>query len=132
MATNQARGAWAIVQRVKTGEILAMATRPDLRPEHLQRGGRAGRLNRAIGYVFEPGSVFKVAVYAAALNEGLVRAGRDDRLRERVVDAYAGKPLRDFHPYGRLTRGGRPEEVQQHRGRQDRACAWARTGLSAT
>jgi cell division protein FtsI (penicillin-binding protein 3) len=102
LATNGAVGAWAIVQRVKTGEILAMASRPafDLNafntapPDHL--------MNRAIGYVYEPGSIFKIIVYAAALNEGLLRP-------DEIIDCenglwfHAGRPLRDFHPYGRLT-----------------------------
>lgn len=102
LATNGAAGAWAIVQRVKTGEILAMASRPNYDLNLYSRSRDDARLNRAIGYVFEPGSVFKVAVYAAAFNEGLVRA--DEMIDcENGVWIYAGKPLRDFHPYGRLT-----------------------------
>lgn len=102
LATNGAKGAWAIVQRVRTGEILAMASRPDYDLNEYGKVSPEERLNRAIGYVFEPGSVFKIIVYAAALNEGVLRP-------DEIIDCengywvYGGKGLRDFHPYGRLT-----------------------------
>lgn len=102
LATNGAKGAWAIVQRVGTGEILAMASRPGYDLNEFNVVADEDRLNRAIGYVYEPGSIFKIIVYAAALNEGLLRP-------DEIIDCenglwfHAGKPLRDFHPYGRLT-----------------------------
>lgn len=102
MASNGAKGAWVVVQRVRTGEILAMASRPDYDLNNYNKVTDEERLNRAIGYVFEPGSVFKIIVYAAALNEGLLRP-------DEIIDCengywtYGGKGLRDFHPYGRLT-----------------------------
>ncbi len=102
LATNGAIGAWAIVQRVKTGEILAMASRPAFDLNAFNTAPTDHLMNRAIGYVYEPGSIFKIIVYAAALNEGLLRP-------DEIIDCenglwfHAGKPLRDFHPYGRLT-----------------------------
>lgn len=102
LATNGAKGAWAIVQRVGTGEILAMASRPAFDLNEFNTVPEQHRLNQAIGYVYEPGSIFKIIVYAAALNEGLLRP-------DEIIDCengiwfHAGRPLRDFHPYGRLT-----------------------------
>ncbi len=102
MASNGARGAWAIVQRVESGEILAMASRPAYDLNAFGGAPEEARLNRAIGHVYEPGSIFKIVVYAAALNEGLLRP-------DEIIDCengywvHAGKGLRDFHPYGRLT-----------------------------
>lgn len=102
LATNGAKGAWAIVQRVGTGEILAMASRPGFDLNQFSESTEEARLNRAIGYVYEPGSIFKIIVYAAALNERLLRP-------DEIIDCenglwfHAGRPLRDFHPYGRLT-----------------------------
>lgn len=98
----QARGAWAIVQRVRTGEILAMASRPAFDLNQYRDATEEQLLNRCIGYTYEPGSTFKIAVIAAALNEGTVTP-------ETVFDCengrwfYKGKILRDFHPYGKLT-----------------------------
>jgi cell division protein FtsI (penicillin-binding protein 3) len=100
--THHARGAWGIVQRVRTGEILAMASRPAFDLNAYRNATQEEMLNRCIGYTYEPGSTFKIAVIAAALNEGTVTP-------ETVFDCengrwfYKGKMLRDFHPYGRLT-----------------------------
>ena len=102
MATHNAKGACAIVQRVATGEILAMASRPAF---DLNRYGQVDRdawLNRTIGLVYEPGSTMKAAVIAAVLNEGLVTPST-------IVDCengywlYARRPLRDSHSYGKLS-----------------------------
>jgi len=57
----QAKGAWAIVERVKTGEILALASRPAYDPNLYRTVSSNSLLNRSIGYVYEPGSIFKVA-----------------------------------------------------------------------
>lgn len=102
LATNGAKGAWAIVQHVRTGEILAMASRPDYDLNNFNAVDADNRLNRAIGYTFEPGSVFKVIVYAAAFNEGILTPNEIFDC-ENGLWHYAGKPLRDYHPYGRLT-----------------------------
>ena len=97
-----AKGAWAIVQRVRTGEILAMASRPGYDLNEYGTTSSNLMMNRAIGYTFEPGSTFKVGVIAAALNEGTVQP-------EDVFDCenghwlYQGKILHDYHPYGRLS-----------------------------
>ena len=102
LATNGAKGAWAIVQHVRTGEILAMASRPDYDLNNFNAVDADNRMNRAIGYTFEPGSVFKVIVYAAAFNEGILTPNEIFDC-ENGLWHYAGKPLRDYHPYGRLT-----------------------------
>ncbi len=98
---HRARAAWGIVQRVATGEILAMASRPAYDPNDFRRSEDAQRLNRAIGQVYEPGSTFKVAVIAAALNEGLVRPETEfDCENGRWL--HENRILRDYHPYARL------------------------------
>ena len=102
MLTHQAKGCWAIVERVRTGEILAMACRPAYDLNEYRQSASQNMLNRSIGYVYEPGSTFKVAVIAGALNEGTV-------FPDEVFDCengcwyFQGRPLRDYHPYGRLS-----------------------------
>jgi cell division protein FtsI (penicillin-binding protein 3) len=102
VSKHSAKGAWAIVQRVRTGEILAMASRPTYDLNRFRDADEKDRLNRSIGYVYEPGSTFKAAIVAAALNEGVVSP--DDVFDcENGAWSYGGKILRDYHPYGSLT-----------------------------
>ncbi|NCD21478.1 MAG: penicillin-binding protein 2 [Spartobacteria bacterium] len=101
MTNLQAEAAWAIVQDVRTGAILAMASRPAYDLNAYAKTAPETRLNRAVGVNFEPGSIFKIGVVAAALNEGLV-ATNDVFDCENGMWFYAGRPLKDFHPYGDL------------------------------
>ena len=102
MEKHHAKGAWAVVQEVRTGRILALANRPGYDLNHYGAVSNDLRLNRAIGYVFEPGSTFKVATIAAALNEHATqpRAIFDC---ENGSWQHAGRILRDYHPHGRLS-----------------------------
>jgi cell division protein FtsI (penicillin-binding protein 3) len=99
---HSAKGAWAIIQEVKTGRILALANRPTFDVNQFGKVSDRERMNRAIGYVFEPGSIFKISVIAAALNEHTT----DPSV---VIDCengawhFAGRLLRDYHPYSKLT-----------------------------
>ena len=102
METHHAKSAWAVVQRVKTGEILALVSRPDYDLNDFRHAKSEQMLNRAIGYVYEPGSTFKMAVVAAALNEGTVTP--DDIFDcENGCWFFKGRPLRDYHAYDKLS-----------------------------
>lgn len=102
MEEHSAKGAWAIIQRVGTGEVLAMACRPDYDLNDFRHAPAESIRNRAVGYVYEPGSTLKGPVLAAALNEGVVTP-------EDIFDCedgfwvYAGKGLRDYHGHGLLS-----------------------------
>jgi cell division protein FtsI (penicillin-binding protein 3) len=99
---HNAKSAWAVVQEVKTGRILAMASLPAFSLNEYRSVHEDQLLNRVIGYSYEPGSTMKAAVIAAAFNEGIVT-------EDLMVDCehgtwfYRGRPLRDFHPYGLLS-----------------------------
>ncbi len=93
---------WIIVQEVRTGRILAMVSRPDFDPAAYSEADDNRFMNRAIGHLFEPGSTFKVAVIAAALDAGVVTPDRQF-FCENGMWLYRGKHLRDYHPYGWLT-----------------------------
>lgn len=86
----------------KTGAILAMASRPDFNPNEQNTAPVETTKNRAIIEQFEPGSTFKLVVIAAALNEQAVKP-ETKFFCENGRFAYAGKILRDAHPYGTLT-----------------------------
>lgn len=63
-----------VVMNPTTGEILAMASRPNFNANHLENylnQSSAPLLNRAIS-AYQPGSVFKLVAAAAALENGIV------------------------------------------------------------
>lgn len=96
-AEYHAEAGTAIVMKPDTGEVLALANYPDFdpnepgeyEPEHLQ--------NRALNYVYEPGSAFKIVTASAALEEKVVTP----RSEFIVPDAmpYAGEIFNDSHPH---------------------------------
>jgi len=102
MAKHKAKGAWSIVQCVKTGRILAMAARPGYDLNSFGEVGKSAWLNRAVGYVYEPGSTLKAVVFAAALNEGILNPNEKIHC-EHGAWVYAKRTLRDHHSYGLLT-----------------------------
>lgn len=67
----QARRGAAIVQDVRTGEILAMANYPFFNPNRFFSGERSHWKNAALTDAFEPGSTFKVILSALALEKGI-------------------------------------------------------------
>jgi len=78
MTRHQATAALAVAMNPQTGEILAMANRPDFDPNAFNRYTESLWRNTAVSDSFEPGSTFKVVTAAAALNEGVV--SEEDRL----------------------------------------------------
>lgn len=91
-----AKAGWAIVQRVRTGEILAMASFPTYDPNRYGKAPPEWRRNRAISFNYEPGSTMKAGVIAAALDHGIVK--ETDMIDcEGGYWAYGGKSLRDSH-----------------------------------
>ncbi len=72
---HEATGGTIIVVQPKTGQILAMASRPTAdvtNPDLSDESKLALFRNRAITDTYEPGSVFKLVTMAAALDLGLV------------------------------------------------------------
>lgn len=73
LAEYGAGSGWCIVMDSRTGAILAMASLPDFEPLNFGRSTDAAKMNRAIGMVYEPGSVMKVITVSAAIDAGFVR-----------------------------------------------------------
>lgn len=102
MEKHRPHAGMVIVSRPRTGEILAMASRPHFDPNQPGAVPADARRNRCISDVAEPGSTFKVAIIAAALNDGIVSLV--DRVDcENGAFIYAGRALHDAHPHGVLT-----------------------------
>lgn len=72
LATTKAKALTALVMNPKTGEILAMASRPTFNPNHFASYNTEAWKNRAVSVVYEPGSTFKAIVLGAALEENLI------------------------------------------------------------
>jgi len=66
-----ATGGIAIILESSTGRILAMANYPGLNPNDFGNFDQRAYQNRAINFIYEPGSTFKVITIAAALEEGI-------------------------------------------------------------
>lgn len=98
----QPTGAFVIVMRPRTGEILAMANRPTFDPNE-RKGAKSEQMrNRCLTDTFEPGSTFKAVSIAAALNEGVVTLGTPI-FCENGEFYYGGFTLHDHERYGMLT-----------------------------
>ncbi|MFF2039246.1 penicillin-binding transpeptidase domain-containing protein [Kitasatospora sp. NPDC058170] len=70
VANAGAEKGYVIVQDVKSGQVLAMATSPGLNPNDL-RSAKPGQLgNAAVQDVYEPGSTAKLMTLAAVLDSG--------------------------------------------------------------
>jgi len=97
-----ATGGAVVVENPGTGDILAMASSPTLDANDYAKSGEAARVNRAVGWVYEPGSTFKLVTVSAALEEHLTRP-------DEVIDCQMGKvvlarhTIHDHKPFGSLT-----------------------------
>lgn len=73
VADNKPQAVTAIVMNPKTGEVLAMASRPTYNPNQFWKvDSEEAWRNRAISSVYEPGSTFKAMVAGIGLQEGIV------------------------------------------------------------
>ena len=70
--TYRPKGATAIVTNPQTGEILAVANWPQINANDPSAAPGYASQNRAVGYTYEPGSTFKAATVAGALEDGKV------------------------------------------------------------
>lgn len=94
------KNATIILMQPETGEILAMATRPNYNLNKQAGVPEENRRNRSITDIVEPGSTFKIVTTAAALTERIVRP-------ETMIFCengyYAWCKLNDHHPYAALS-----------------------------
>lgn len=70
MKNNKPEGAAIIIMNPKTGEILAMASRPNFDPNDYGKANKEAYKNRAVVNLYEPGSTFKSLMASAALDAG--------------------------------------------------------------
>ncbi len=102
MEKYQPENASVILMRPRTGEILAIASRPHYDPNHPSEATNDSRINRAIMSLVEPGSTFKIVPTGAAFNESLVTP-ETMIFCENGRFQYGGRSLKDHRPYGSLS-----------------------------
>jgi len=97
-----AKGGMVIAMDPSTGKILAMASYPTFNPnQFIQYRSKSWR-NGAISDVFEPGSLFKAFLAAAALEEQVVRPS-DSFFCENGSYAVYDRTIHDTSKHGWLT-----------------------------
>jgi len=102
VSSAHAAGGVVIVQNPNTGEILALANNPALNPNKLDASPTAARLDRAVGWIYEPGSTFKAVTLSAALEENLTNPQEVINCQNGGI-LLAGHTIHDHKPYGDLT-----------------------------
>jgi cell division protein FtsI (penicillin-binding protein 3) len=98
---TQAIAGTVIVENPHTGEILALANRPTFNPNLRKQITPGALTNRAVSYVYEPGSTFKLVTISAALEEKITNP---DELFDCQMGSivYNGMRIRDSKPHGIL------------------------------
>jgi len=93
---------YAVMVDPKTGSIMAMGQRPSFNPNDRSSMNGDDWQNKIVTQGFEPGSIMKPLVIAKALDLGVVKPGTLFDC-EKGHWFYAGKVLKDSHPYGIMT-----------------------------
>ncbi|MGE5208372.1 MAG: peptidoglycan D,D-transpeptidase FtsI family protein [Alphaproteobacteria bacterium] len=91
-----------ILMRPQTGEILALANRPNFDLNLRSEAKPEQMKNRAIIDMMEPGSTFKIVAAAAALNEHKMRPD-SEVFCENGLWNFGGSALHDHRPFGYLS-----------------------------
>ena len=92
----------AIVLNPKTGDVLAMATRPTFDPNHADQASADAWKNRAIADIYEPGSTFKPFIVSYGLDQDVLHK-HDTFHCEHGVYQMGRRLLHDHHRYGTLS-----------------------------
>jgi cell division protein FtsI (penicillin-binding protein 3) len=91
-----------IVENPHTGEILALANRPNFNPNNRKEIRNEALKDRAVSDVYEPGSTFKMVTISAGLDEKITRPDElfDCQMGSIVIN---GMRIRDSKPHGVLS-----------------------------
>ncbi|OEH84606.1 hypothetical protein BHU72_08915 [Desulfuribacillus stibiiarsenatis] len=90
-----------VVQDMENGDVLVMASRPNYNPNQIEIEKYNDTKNRAVAALF-PGSVFKIVIAAAALEEGIVSL--QDRFDcEGHLEFANGEKLKCWKEHGHLS-----------------------------
>jgi len=102
MADTKAIAGTVLVQNPRTGEILALANRPTFNPNIFNSVPQESLKNRAISDVYEPGSVFKIVTYSAAIDQHVVTPEDKVDCQHGSIDVF-GMKIHDHESLGVVT-----------------------------
>ena len=92
-----------VVMDPYTGELLAMANWPTYDPAEFSHTDEATRRNRVVTDMYEPGSIFKPFIWAAALDQGIMKRGEKVDTTEAGYKIFNRRGLRDTRGHGEIT-----------------------------
>ncbi len=97
-----ARGGFVIAMEPSSGKVLAMASSPSFNPNQFMQYRSRNLRNQAISDTFEPGSLFKAILAAAALDQKVVQPS-DSFFCENGSYKVYDRTLHDHAKYGWLS-----------------------------
>jgi cell division protein FtsI/penicillin-binding protein 2 len=98
----QAAGGAIIVINSANAQILAMASYPDYYPQEIWRAPAQALKNRAISFLYDPGSTFKIVLAAAAVENRTCAPGEMFNCYNGVY-TVGDRQITDVHPFDRLS-----------------------------
>ena len=100
----QAKSGVVIVMNPNTGEVYAIANVPQFNPNNYSAYDSRIWINRAVSRAYEPGSIFKAILAAAAIDSGAAKP-QDIFFCENGIFSIRGKSIGEAanHKYGWLT-----------------------------
>ncbi|TFG78244.1 MAG: penicillin-binding protein 2 [Chrysiogenales bacterium] len=98
----RAAGGAVVVLSSRDGQVLAMASNPDYCPENIWRTPLPVLKNKAISFLYDPGSTFKIVLAAAALENRICSLGEMFNCHNGVY-RVKDRQITDVHPFDRLS-----------------------------
>ncbi len=102
MEDTKAIAGTVVVENPRTGEILALANRPTFNPNVFNNVPAESLKDRAVSDVYEPGSVFKIVTYSAAIDQHVVTPEDHVDCQHGSIDVF-GMKIHDHESLGVVT-----------------------------
>jgi cell division protein FtsI (penicillin-binding protein 3) len=102
MEDTKAIAGTVVVENPRTGEILALANWPTFNPNSFNHVPIDALKNRAVSDIYEPGSVFKIVTYSAAIDQHLVTPDDKVDCQHGAIDVF-GMKIHDHESLGVVT-----------------------------
>ncbi len=102
MEDTKAIAGTVVVENPRTGEILALANRPTFNPNVFNSVPAEALKNRAVSDIYEPGSVFKIVTYSAAIDQHVVTPDDKVDCQHGSIDVF-GMKIHDHESLGVVT-----------------------------